>query len=117
MNNIKTFLIKLKSISKNHSWLTWLILLFILITYTKGLKTSLISSGIMISGFSLGIIIPTIIGVFFKKYEIKSIYWEIILFSTSTTILYLYVPDKKLLLFMFPLSIPTIIMGLLNLKE
>ncbi|KUO69140.1 MAG: hypothetical protein APF83_12305 [Lutibacter sp. BRH_c52] len=116
-NKIESLSIGLKSILKDNSWFFWIIPLFLIVSYTNGIETGLFISGIMISGLTLGIIIPIIIGALFKKYKIKSIYGEIIIFVISTTLLYFYIPDKKLLFFMIPFSIPMIIIGLLNLRE
>ena len=86
-------------------------------SFTNGIETGLYLSGIMISGISLGTIIPVTIGALFKKYELKSIYGEIIIFVISTTLLWICIPDKKLLAYVIPFSIPLIIIGLLNLRK
>jgi hypothetical protein len=87
------------------------------VSFTNGVKTGLCISGIMISGISLGTIIPVTFGVLIKKYELKSIYGEIIIFTISTILLWLYIPDKKLLAYMIPFSIPLIIIGLLKMRK
>ena len=117
INKIEPFWIRLKAIWKKISWFVWLIPLFLIVSYTNGIAMGLFITGIMISGLSLGMIFPTIIGAFLRKYELKTIYGEIIIFVISTTLLYFYIPDKKLLFFMIPFSIPMIIIGLLNLRE
>ena len=108
---------KLKAVLKANSWFLWVIPLFIIVSYTNGIESGLYISGIMISGIALGIIIPIIIGAFSRKYELKTIYGEIIIFIISTSFLYFYIPDKRLLVFMIPFSIPMIIIGLLNLRK
>jgi len=117
MNKVEINRNKLKSVLKANSWFLWVIPLFIIVSYTKGIKTGLYISGLMISGISLGTIIPVTIGSLLKKYDIKRIYGEILIFVISTTLLWLYIPDKKLLAFMIPFSIPIIIIGLLNLRN
>jgi uncharacterized membrane protein YccC len=91
--------------------------LFVIVSFTNGIKTGLYVSGLMISEISLGTIILVTIGALFNKYDLKSIYGEITIFVISTTLLWLYIPDKKLLAFMIPFSIPMIIIGLLNLRK
>ncbi|PPK93927.1 hypothetical protein LY01_02149 [Nonlabens xylanidelens] len=108
---------KLKSVLKTNSWFLWVIPLFIFVSYMNGMETGLFLSGLMISGISLGMIIPVLIGAIFKKYDLKNVYGEIIIFVISTTFLWIYIPDKKLLAFMIPFSIPLIIIGLLNLRK
>jgi len=117
MNKIEIYRNKLKSVIKTNSWFFWVIPLFIIVSVMNGIETGLYVSGLMISGISLGTIIPVTIGAIFKKYDLKSIYGEIIIFVISTTLLWLYIPDKKLLVFMIPFSIPLIIIGLLNLRK
>ncbi len=108
---------KLKFVFKNNSWFLWVIPLFIIVSFTDGIESGLYISGIMISGLELGIIIPVVIGSFLRKYELKTIYGEVIIFLISTSLLYFYIPDKKLLAYMIPFSIPMIIIGLLNLRN
>lgn len=108
---------KLKSVLKTNYWFLWVIPLFIIVSIMNGIETGLYFSGIMISGLSLGAIIPVTIGAVFKKHDLKSIYGEIMIFVICTTLLWIYIPDKKLLAFMIPFSIPLIIIGLLNLKK
>lgn len=108
---------KLKSFLKTNSWFLWVIPLFIIVSFTNGIETGLYISGIMISGISLGAIIPVTIGAILKKYDFKNIYGEIVVFVISTTLLWMYLPDKKLLAFMIPFSIPLIIIGFLNLRK
>jgi len=116
-NDYLTKLYKLKSIPKPFSWLLWIIPLFIIVSYTNGIKTGLYVSGLMISGTLLGAIIPVVIGVFLKRYDLKIIYGEIAIFMISTIILYLIIPDKKLLILMTPFSIPLLIIGFLDLRR
>ena len=116
-NDYLTKLYKLKSIPKPFSWLLWIIPLFIIVSYKNGINTGLYVSGLMISGTLLGAIIPVVIGVFLKRYDLKIIYGEIAIFMISTIILYLIVPDKKLLILMTPFSIPLLIIGFLDLRR
>ena len=83
----------------------------------NGIETGLFLSGLMISGICLGMIIPILIGAIFKKYDLRSVYVDIMIFMISTTLLWIYIPDKKLLAFMIPFSIPLIIIGLLKLRK
>ena len=115
MNKGETNRNKIKSILKTNSWFLYVIPMFLLVSFLNGKKTGLFISGIMISGLSLGTILTVTIGALFGKYKLKSIYGEILIFVISTTILWLYVPDKKLLAFIIPFSIPLIIIGLWNL--
>ena len=108
---------KLKAVLKANSWFLWVIPMFIIVSFLKGIEVGIYISLIMISGLSLGAIIPVIIGSILKKYDLKNIYGEIIIFAISTIILWVYIPDKKLLAFMIPFSIPIIIIGLLNLRK
>lgn len=108
---------KLKTVLKANSWFLWVIPMFIIVSILKSIEVGIYISLLMISGFSLGAIVPVIIGAIFKKYDLKNIYGEIIIFSISTVLLWIYVPDKKLLAFMIPFSIPLIIIGLLNLRK
>ncbi|PQV44725.1 hypothetical protein CLV33_1184 [Jejuia pallidilutea] len=117
MNKVEINRNKLKSVLKTNFWFLWVIPLFIIVSFTNGIETGLYISGIMISGISLGTIIPVTIGALFKKYELKSIYGETIIFVISTTLLWIYIPDKKLLAYMIPFSIPLIIIGFLNLRK
>ena len=117
MNKVEINRNKLKSVLKTNSWFLWVIPLFIIVSFTNGIKTGLYLSGIMISGISLGTIIPVTIGALFKKCELKSIYGEIILFVISTSLLWIYMSDKRLLAFIIPFSIPLIIIGLLSLRK
>ncbi|WP_299253736.1 hypothetical protein [uncultured Lacinutrix sp.] len=117
MNKSEISLNKLKSVLKTNSWFLWIIPLFIFVSYKDGIETGLFLSGLIISGISLGIIIPVLIGPIFKKYDLKNVYGEIIFFVISTTLLWIYIPDKKLLAFMIPFSIPLIIIGLLKLRK
>ncbi len=102
---------------KNYSWFLWLIPLFAIVSYNNGIYTGLYICVLMVSGILLGAIIPVLIGVLFKKYDFKIIYVEITIFMISTILLYLFIPDKKLLLFMFPFSIPLLIIGILDLRK
>lgn len=117
MSLIDTIWIKMKSILKSSSWFLWVVPLFIIVSFTKGLETGLYVSGLMISGIALGTIIPVTIGAVFKKDDLKSIYGELMIFMISTPLLLFYVPDKKLLELMIPFSIPLIIIGILNLRK
>ena len=117
MNKLEIGQNKLKSVLKTNSWFLWVIPLFIIVSFTNGIKAGLFISGIMISGISLGAIIPVTIGALFKKYDLKRIYGEIIIFLISTTLLWIYISDKRLLAFIIPFSIPLIIIGLLNLRK
>ena len=117
MSLTDTLWIKMKSILKSNSGFLWVVPLFIIVSFTNGLETGLYVSGLMISGISLGTIIPVTIGAVFKKYYLKSIYGELIIFMISTALLLFYVPDKKLLALMIPFSIPLIIIGILNLRK
>jgi len=108
---------KLKTVLKANSWFLWVIPMFIIVSFLKGIKVGIYISLIMISGLSLGAIIPIIIGSLLKKYDLKNIYGEIIIFTISTILLWNYVPDKKLLAFIIPFSIPIVIIGLLNLRN
>ena len=117
MNKVKFNRNKLKSVLKTNFWFLWVIPLFIIVSFTNGIKTGLHISGLMISGVSLGAIIPVALGALFKKYDLKSIYGEIIIFVISTTLLLIYISDKRLLAFIIPFSIPLIIIGLLNLRK
>jgi hypothetical protein len=117
MNKIEINRTKPKSVFKTNSWFLWVIPLFIFVSYMNGMETGLFLSGLMISGISLGMIIPVLIGAFFKKYDLKNVCGEIIIFVISTTLLWIYIPDKKLLAFMILFSIPLIIIGLLNLRK
>jgi hypothetical protein len=117
MNKMELNQNKLKSALKANSWFLWIIAMFIIVSFTSGIETGMYISGLMISGISLGIIIPVIIGTIFRKYDLKSIYGESIIFTISTILLWIYVPDKKLLAYMLIFSIPLIIIGLLNLRK
>ena len=117
MNKVEIYRNKLKSVLKTNSWVLWVIPLFIIVSFTNGIETGLYISGIMISGISLGAIIPVTIGAILEKYDLIYIYGEIVIFVISTTLLWMYLPDKKLLAFMIPFSIPLIIIGLLNLRK
>ena len=108
---------KLKTVLKANYWFLWVIPMFIIVSFLKGIKVGIYISLIMISGLSLGAIIPVIIGSLLKKYDLKNVYGEIIIFAISSIILWFYIPDKKLLAFMIPFSIPLIIIGLLNLRK
>ena len=108
---------KLKSALKANSWFFWIIPVFIIVSFTSEIKTGMYISGLIISGISLGIIIPVIIGAIFKKYDLNNIYPEIIIFVISTILLWIYLPDKNLLAYMLIFSIPLIIIGLLNLRK
>jgi len=117
MNKMELNQNKLKTVLKANSWFLWVIPMFIIVSFLKGIEAGIYISLIMISGLSLGAIIPVIIGSLLKIYDLKNIYGEIIIFAISTIILWIYVPDKKLLAFMIPFSIPIIIIGLLNLRK
>ena|SRR5690554_5346506 len=117
MNKMEISRIKLKSVLKANSWFLWVIPLFIVVYFFNGIETALFVSGLMISGISLGTIVPVTIGAIFKKYDLKNIYGEIIIFVISTAFLWIYIPDKNLLAFMIPFGIPLTIIGLLNLRK
>tara|TARA_R110002072_G_scaffold302449_1_gene485430 strand:- start:806 stop:1165 length:360 start_codon:yes stop_codon:yes gene_type:complete len=117
MNKVEINRNKLKSVLKTNFWFLWVIPLFLFVSFTNGIEAGLYLSGIIISGISLGIIIPVIIGAIFKKYELKSIYGEITIFVISTTLLWIYIPDKKLIAFIIPFSIALIIVGLMKLRN
>lgn len=117
MNNTEFNQNKLKAVIKANSWFLWVIPMFIIVSFLKGIKVGIYISLIMISGLSLGAIIPVIIGSILKKYNLKNVYGEIVIFAFSTIILWIYLPDKKLFAFMIPFSIPIIIIGLLNLRK
>ena len=103
---------KIKSNLKSYSWLLWVIPLLIIASFTNGIDSGLFLSGIIISGATLGAIIQVSLGAVFKKDNLKIIYGEIIIFIICTILLYLFVPDKKLLIFIIPFSIPSIIIGI-----
>lgn len=113
----ETKLNKIKCNLKNYSWFLWLIPLFLIVSYSSGIETGFFICGLMISGVLLGGIIPVIIGALFKKYDLKIIYGEIVIFIISTILLCSFIPDKKLLLFMIPFSIPLLIIGILELRK
>ena len=117
MNKVEITRDKLKSVIKTKFWFLWVIPLLLFVSFTNGIETGLYLSGIIISGISLGIIIPVIIGTLIKKDELKSMYGEIIIFVISTTLLWIYIPDKKLIAFIIPFNIALIIIGLLNLRK
>ncbi len=117
MNKMEINRIKLKSVLKANSWFLWVIPLFIIVSFMNGIETGLYLSGLMISGISLGAIIPVTIDAIFKKYNLKIVYVDLMIFVISTTLLWIYIPDKKLLAFIIPFSIPLIIIGLLNLRK
>tara|TARA_B100000767_G_C19477028_1_gene414572 strand:+ start:159 stop:590 length:432 start_codon:yes stop_codon:yes gene_type:complete len=108
---------KIKNKLKNYSWLVWTIPFFFIVSYYSGIKSGLMISGLLICGVLLGAIIPVIIGSIFKKYNLKIIYGEIAIFIISTLLLYSFIPNKKLLLFMFPFAVPTLIVGILDLRR
>lgn len=109
--------IKLKSVLKANSWFLWVIPLFFVVFFFSRIETALLVSGLMISGISLGTIIPVLIGTLFKKSDLKILYGEIIIFMISTALLWIYIPDTNLLAFMIPFGIPLTIIGLLNLRK
>ncbi len=113
----ETKLDKIQGILKNYSWSVWAILFFLIVSYYNGIKSGLIISGLLISGTLLGVIIPVIIGVIFKKYNLKIVYREIIFFIITTLLVYSFIHNKKLLLLMFPFAIPTLIVGILDLRR
>jgi len=113
----ETKLDKIQNKLKNYSWFVWTIPFFLIVSYYSGIKSGLIISGLLISGVLLGAIIPVIIGAIFKKYNLKIIYGEITIFIISTLLIYSFIPNKKLLLFMFPFAIPTLIVGILDLRR
>jgi len=117
MNKTESNQNKLKAVLKANSWFLWVIPMFIFVSFLKGIEVGIYIALIMISGLSLGAIIPLIIGSLLKKYDFKNVYGEIIIFAISIFILWIYIPDKKLLAFMIPFSIPIIIIGLLNLRK
>ena len=117
MNKVEIYRNKLKSVLKTNSWVLWVIPLFIIVSFTNGIETGLYISGIMISGISLGAILRITIGAILEKYDLIYIYGKIIIFVISTTLLWMYLPDKKLLTFMIPFSIPLIILGLLDFRK
>ncbi len=119
MNNLafKSVFFKIKAFSENHSLIFWLVILFLLVTFSKGIEVGLKFIGLMISGFSLGKLIPMTFGIFFKKVEFKLMLKEMIIFTVSSTMLYIYLDNKKLLALMIPFSIPLLIIGFLNLKR
>ena len=117
MNKVEIYRNKLKSVLKTNSWVLWVIPLFIIVSFTNGIETGLYISGIMISGISLGAIIRITIGAILEKYDLIYIYGKIIIFVISTTLLWMYLHDKKLLTFMIPFSIPLIILGLLDFRK
>ena len=63
---------KLISALKANSWFLWIIPMFIIVSFTSGIETGIYITGLMISGISLGIIIPVIIGTIFRKYDLNS---------------------------------------------
>jgi hypothetical protein len=111
----ETILNRIKSSLKSYSYFLWFIPLFIIVSFTKGIDIGFFLTGIMISGILLGEIISVVLGTIFKKYNLRIIYGEIIIFTISTFLLYLFLPDKKLLLFMIPFCIPSTIIEIRNL--
>ena len=71
---------KIKSNLKSYSWLLWVIPLLIIASFTNGINSGLVLSGIITSGVTLGAIIQVSLGAVFKKYNTKIIYREIIIF-------------------------------------
>lgn len=108
---------KINSKLTRNFWFLYILPLFIIVSFTDGLYVSLILSGLMISGFSIGIIIPVIIGVIIGKFELKTIYTDVILFIISTTLLYINIQDKNLLAYIVPFSFPMIIIGIIALRK
>ncbi len=119
MNNLafKSVYFKIKAFSENHSSIFWLIILFLLVTLSKGIEVGIIFIGLMISGFSLGKLIPMTFGIFINNIEFKLMLKELIIFTVSSTMLYIYLDNTKLLALMIPFSIPLLIIGFLNLKR
>ena len=111
---------RIKSYINSNSWLIWVFLLFIMISYFHGIEIGLIIIALIISGVSLGIIIPVIITVIFGKIKVKNLFSEFIMFISSTLLLYFNISDKKLLFLIIPFAIPVIItisITLINNKD
>ncbi len=105
----------LKKFLTNNSWLIWTIILLVIMCFNYGYKKGFTLTGIFLSGILLGYIIVMTINDLFRGHEFKHLYKEMIIFIILIGTLYFSLNNKLTLIYLFPISLPVIIVGLITI--
>ena len=108
--NTKDFLLK-------NTWVFWLIVFLIIVSFSYSLRTGFLVTGLLIIGMLIGYIIPIGILVIQKRTELKSFLLPLSLLIAITLTFYILLDNKAILLYVIPFSIPSLVSGLLSLRK
>lgn len=114
---INPFLYKTKKLIANNGWLFWAVILIALIGSDHGFTTGFLITGLLLSGALFGYLVLMIVNVLSGTRELSYIYRELVIFIILTSFLFYSLDNKLELIYMFPISLPIILTGLIVMKK
>jgi len=96
------------------SWAFWVILIFIIVWYRDGFEVALVGTGILTSGYLLGINLLTIIIQLKEKLKIQFDKKHLISFLVIFIITVVYIGKEGILLFVPVIALPIVLSALFS---
>jgi hypothetical protein len=110
-------LVQTKDYLIKNSWVFWLTIFLVIVSFSYSLRTGLLVSGLVVNGMLIGYLIPIGILLIQKRTDIKSFLLPLLLLIAITLTFCIVLDNKSILFYTIPFCIPSLAAGLLSLRK